>query len=190
MSIEQQIEELKEFAKRSGFEIVDFFTEAKTAKKPGRKIFNNLLKLIEKGYANGIVAWHPDRLARNSVDGGKIIYLLDTGQLQDLKFPNFWFENTSQGKFMLNIAFGQSKYYVDNLSENVKRGVHNKAKNGGWPGRASIGYKNDKNTLTVVVDKQKSPIIKEVFKRFASGEFSTMREASEFFSKNKIVGKN
>jgi hypothetical protein len=46
------------------------------------------------GQVNGIVAWHPDRLARNSMDGGKIIYLLDTGHLLDLKFPTFWFDNT------------------------------------------------------------------------------------------------
>jgi len=46
-----------------------------------------------------------DRLARNSIDGGKIIYLLDTGKLLDLKFPTFWFENTPQGKFMLSIPF-------------------------------------------------------------------------------------
>lgn len=128
LSIDQQIYELKEFAKKENLEIVEFFTEARTAKEPGRKIFNNLLKLIEKGFADGIVTWHPDRLARNSIDGGKIIYLLDTGQLKDLKFPTFWFQNTPQGKFMLNIAFGQSKYYVDNLSENVKRGLHFKAK--------------------------------------------------------------
>ena len=68
---------------------------------------------MEKGVAQGILSWHPDRLARNSVDGGKIIYLLDTAVLKDLKFPSFWFEDTPQGKFMLNIAFGQSKYYVD-----------------------------------------------------------------------------
>ncbi len=65
-------------------------------------------------------SWHPDRFARNSVDGGRIIYLLDTGKLAGLKFPTFWFESTPQGKFMLNIAFGQSKYYVDSLSENTK----------------------------------------------------------------------
>jgi hypothetical protein len=50
------------------------------------------------------------------VDGGRIIYLLDTGKLASLKFPTLWFENTPQGKFMLNIVFGQSKYYVDSLS--------------------------------------------------------------------------
>lgn len=123
LSIEQQIAELKEFSSREGLEIIDFVTEAKTAKVPGREEFATLLKRIERGEAQGIVSWHPDRLARNSVDGGKIIYLLDTNKLVDLKFPTFWFENTPQGKFMLSIAFGQSKYYVDNLSENVARGM-------------------------------------------------------------------
>lgn len=70
---------------------------------------------VEKVEANGILAWHPDRLARDSVDGGKIIYVIDCGLIKSLKFPTFWFEPTPQGLFMLNIAFGQSKYFVDNL---------------------------------------------------------------------------
>ncbi|MCD6402505.1 recombinase family protein, partial [bacterium] len=123
LSIEAQITELKEFAKKENLEIVDIFIESQTAKEPGRSIFNETLSRIEKGEANGILAWHPDRLARNSVDGGRIIYLLDIGKIKELKFPTFWFEPTPQGKFMLNIAFGQSKYYLDNLSENTKRGL-------------------------------------------------------------------
>ena len=104
LSIEAQIAELKEFAKRENLTITEFITEAKTAKVPGREQFALVLKKIEKGEAQGIVSWHPDRLARNSIDGGKVIYLLDTGKLLDLKFPSFWFENTPQGKFMLSIA--------------------------------------------------------------------------------------
>ena len=45
------------------------------------------------------------------MDGGRIIYMLDIGKLKALKCPTFWFENTPQGKFVLNMAFGQSKYY-------------------------------------------------------------------------------
>ena len=107
-----------------------------TAKEPGRKIFGEMLDRICAGEAGGILAWHPDRLARNSIDGGKIIYLLDTGKLLDLKFPTFWFDTTPQGKFMLSIAFGQSKYYIDNLSENIKRGHRQKLRKGIWPGFA------------------------------------------------------
>lgn len=60
-----------------------------------------------------------DRLARNSVDGGRIIYLLDTGKLSALKFNTFWFESTPQGKFMLNIAFGQSKCVFRSKSSTI-----------------------------------------------------------------------
>ena len=52
LSIEAQIAELKEFAKKENLEVVDCFTEAKTAKKPGREKFEQMLKLIEKGEAN------------------------------------------------------------------------------------------------------------------------------------------
>ena len=93
-----------------------------------------MLERMEKGEATGILAWHPDRLARNSVDGGKIIYLVDTGVISEMKFPTFWFDPTPQGKFMLSIAFSQSKYYVDNFSENIKRGHRNKVKIGGGNG--------------------------------------------------------
>ena len=110
LSIEAQIAELRAFAKQNNLNIVDTFIEKQSAKIPGRPIFGEMIKRIEKGEADGIFAWHPDRLARNSVDGGQIIYLVDCGRIAALKFPQFWFEPTPQGKFMLNIAFGQSKY--------------------------------------------------------------------------------
>src|SRR3989344_3859175 len=117
-SIEDQIAELRAFAKQEKLNVIDVLIEKQSAKIPGRPIFNEMLDKVERGEANGILAWHADRLARNSVDGGRIIYLLDTEKLASLKFPTLWFENTPQGKFMLNIVFGQSKYYVDSLSEN------------------------------------------------------------------------
>jgi hypothetical protein len=113
-----------------------------------------------------------DRLARNSVDGGKVIYLVDTGKITDLKFPTFWFDSTPQGKFMLSIAFSQSKYYVDNLSENVKRGYRQKLKNGIWPQKASLGYLNDKKTKGIAVDPVKSVLVKKTFEAYATGNFT------------------
>ena len=107
LSLDAQISELKEFALREKLQIIDFVVESKTAKEPGREKFADVLKRIERGEAGGILSWHPDRLARNSIDGGRIIYLLDIGKLSDLKFPTFWFDNTPQGKFMLNIPFYQ-----------------------------------------------------------------------------------
>ena len=172
LSIEAQINELREFAKKEGLEVVDEFTEAKTAKEPGRPIFSFMLKQIEKGLADSILAWHPDRLARNSVDGGRVIYLVDLGEIVDLRFPTYRFDNTAQGKFMLSIAFGQSKYYVDNLSENVKRGLREKVRRGQWPGAAPIGYLNDYKSHTIIVDREKAPFVRKIFEIYASGDYS------------------
>ena len=182
LSIEAQIAELKEFAKRENLFVTEFITEAKTAKVPGRGQFAEVLKKIEKGMANAILSWHPDLLARNSIDGGKIIYLLDTGKLLDLKFPSFWFESTPQGKFMLSIAFGQSKYYVDNLSESVKRGNRQKLRNSVWPSKAPYGYLNNLKTRGIDVDEEKSKVVKKAFQLFAEGEKSFV-EISQFMFK-------
>ena len=177
LSIEAQLTELRKFARDNNIIIIDELVEKRTAKMPGRPVFNSLLSRIKNGEASGILAWHPDRLARNSVDGGEIVYLIDTGVISKLVFPTFWFEPTPQGKFMLNMAFGQSKYYVDSLSENTKRGLREKVRRGIFPGLAPLGYLNDKNTKTVVVDKQFADVIREVYETYASGRY-TLKEIS------------
>ena len=89
MSIQSQIQELKIHAQRDRLQIVAILEEAQSAKTPGRPVFNQMLKRIARGEASGILAWHPDRLARNAVDDGQILHLLDTGKLLDLRFPTY-----------------------------------------------------------------------------------------------------
>ncbi|MEK7553548.1 MAG: recombinase family protein, partial [Patescibacteria group bacterium] len=184
LSIDQQIAELKEFALKQNLEIIDYVCESRTAKTTGRPLFNKMLERIENGEAQGIVSWHADRLARNSIDGGKVIYSLDTGKLIDLKFPSFWFENSPQGKFVLNLAFGQSKYYVDNLSENVKRGMKHKVRLGIWPVQAPLGYLNDKLNKNIVVDVIRSKAVKKCFEMFATGKHSFTSISDYLFGLN------
>jgi len=170
MSIEAQLAELADFAKRENIDIAEQFIESKSAKKPGREIFNEMIqKIYESKESVGILAWHPDRLARNSVDGGQVIYLIDIGKIASLRFPTFWFEPTPQGLFMLQVAFGQSKYYSDNLSENVKRGIRQKLRRGEWPGLAPLGYMNNPKTRTIEPDQMKARVIKKAFEEYAQG---------------------
>jgi len=182
LSIESQLAELREFAAKEKLEIVASLCEAKTAKEPGRTKFAEMLSIIEKGKAEGILSWHPDRLARNAVDGGKIIHLIDKGIIKSLKFPTFWFEPTPQGLFMLQIAFGQSKYYVDNLRENVTRGMRQKIRNGVWPLWAPLGYLNNSITRGIDADKKKVPLIRKMFKLYSTGNH-TLKEMSEWCKK-------
>jgi len=143
LSIPAQITELKQYAEQNKFKIIDILIETKSAKLVGRKVFNQVLDKIRVGEAKGILCWHPDRLARNAVDAGQIIHLINQNQLVDLKFPSFWFEKTPQGLFMLNMAFSQSQYFSDSLSVNTARGLRQKCRLGHFPAEAPLGYKND-----------------------------------------------
>ncbi len=162
----------KAFGDKTDVEIAGVYEEAKSAKTPGRPLFAEMLKRIEAGEAEGIASWAPDRLARNSIDGGHVIYLLDQGILRDLKFATYTFENNSQGKFMLSIMFGQSKYYSDALSENVKRGNATKVAMGWRPNRAPLGYKNCPVTKTIIPDPDQFPVIRHIFDLFLTGAYT------------------
>ena len=189
MSIEAQLAELAEFAKRENIEIVEKFVESKSAKKPGREVFNKMMSKVQESKTPvGLLAWHPDRLARNSVDGGLIIYSIDTVKIASLRFPTFWFEPTPQGLFMLQVAFGQSKYYSDNLSENVRRGIRQKLRRGEWPSKAPLGYVNNAKTRNIEPHLVKAKIIEKAFEEFSQDKYtleSLGRRLAEFGLESK-----
>src|SRR3989338_3478804 len=173
MSIEAQLFELREFASRENLQILQEFTESKSAKKPGRPIFAEMIERIENSREPmGIISWHPDRLARNSVDGGKIIYLVDIGKIVSLRFPTFWCEPTAQGLFMLQVAFGQSKYYSDNLVENIKRGIRQKLRRGEWLTKGPFGYINNPKTRNIEPDPVVGRVIVLAYEEYATGRHS------------------
>lgn len=154
--------------------------ESVSAFKPyKRPVFDDMIKRIERGEVQGIIAWHPDRLSRNPIDAGKIIYLLDTGKLKDLKFCSYTFDNTPEGKMMLNFTMSQSKYTSDKLSVDVKRGMDKKALTGWRPGLATLGYKNSKVNLkgeqVIYSDKLRFHRVKKMWNMLLTGNFTVHR---------------
>jgi len=186
MSIEAQLFELREFARKENLQILEEFTESKSAKKPGREKFSEMMSRIESMDGAGILAWHPDRLARNSIDGGRIIYAVDTTKIISLRFPTFWFEPTPQGLFMLQVAFGQSKYYSDNLSQNINRGIRQKLRRGEWLTHAPFGYVNNVKTRNIDPDPVKAKIIVRAFKEYAKGTHG-VESIAQFFALHGVT---
>lgn len=76
LSIDSQIAELKRVAEQLSVAIVEILTEARSAKAPGRPVFHAMMQRLARGEAQGILCWKLDRLARNPVDGGAIIWAL------------------------------------------------------------------------------------------------------------------
>ncbi|MEI7719835.1 MAG: recombinase family protein [bacterium] len=189
MSIEAQLFELREYARKENLEILAEFQESKSAKSPGREVFNQMMMRLDAGEANAVLAWHPDRLARNSMDGGRIIYAVDTSQIVSLRFPTFWFEPTPQGLFMLQVAFGQSKYYSDNLAENIKRGIRQKLRRGEWLNLAPFGYVNNARTHNIEPHPTEARIVKLAYEAYMTGAHSYVSLA-QFLADLGVVTRN
>jgi len=142
LSNTSQEKELKRFAAKKGLEVVDCLREERSAKKPGRPVFNAMIKKLENGEADGIICWKLDRLSRNSLDGGRLIWNIDNGTIKEIVTPTRTFNNNGDDKFWMSIEFGMAKKFVDDLSDNTKRGIRATLAEGRWPGWAPLGYLN------------------------------------------------
>ncbi len=168
-SIEAQVKLLRSFAAKSGFEIVREFIDIESAKATGRKAFGEMLKFFERTKTcRTILVEKTDRLSRNFEDE-VLLNKLDL-DIHFVKTGTVLSRNArAQTKFMHGIELVSSKYYSDNLREEVMKGMHEKASQGIFPARAPFGYRNNKANRTVEVHPQNSVIVIRMFALYASG---------------------
>lgn len=122
LSLESQENELRALAKAKGLQVVEVLIESKSAKKAGRPVFNDMLKMIERGKVDGIICWKLDRLARNMRDGGVIIDLLQNGIIKEIH-THEGVHRPSDNVLLMSVNLGMANQYIRDLSENVKRGM-------------------------------------------------------------------
>jgi DNA invertase Pin-like site-specific DNA recombinase len=175
LSIDSQIKELRDFAKCQNLKIERVFTESKSAKSPGRPVFSELMTLVQKGKLNEVLCWKLDRLARNPVDGGALIWAMEDGHLKNIHTPQRTFINTGNDKFWMQLEFGMAKKYVDDLSDNVKRGRRAKIEKGWWPGLPPLGYLNDRNASTIIKDPERFPLVRKMWDMMITGDYAPRR---------------
>jgi len=169
-SIKDQERDCRDLAKRLGLTIVDTISEQKSAKKPNnRPAFKEMLKGIRRKEYDAIIAWHPDRLARNMIDAGKIIHMLDTDVIKDIRFVSHQFSNDANGKMLLGMLFVFSKHYSDDLSSKVTRGVRGNLRDYKSGGTPKHGYIRDDDGV-YHTDGDNFEIIKEAWHMRAAGQ--------------------
>ncbi len=168
LSLDSQEREALSLAEKHNLLITKTFKESMSAKSSGRPLFNEMMKMIQSGKADSIVCWKLDRLARNFIDGGLIIDLLQRGIIKEIQ--------TSEGVhkqgddvMLMAIKFGMANQYSRNLSVDVKRGNREKLSRGGWPNRAPLGFLNDKANRTLVIDPTRAKYIPRAFELYLTG---------------------
>src|SRR3989344_4653929 len=188
LSIESQLAELRDLAKRENLSIADEFIEKRSAKIPGRPIFNTMLSRIQNGEAQGIICWKIDRLSRNPVDSGKIQWMLQQNIIQHIQthgqshYPN-------DNVLMMSVELGMANEYVRQLSENTARGLRQKARNGDFPSLAPFGYINNPLIKKIAVHHKNAKLVKKIFELYATGTVR-LEDLAKVLEKSDIKSKN
>ncbi|CAN5826951.1 hypothetical protein BH11MYX4_BH11MYX4_22610 [soil metagenome] len=173
-SIPAQLKLLEQYAAKEGFGVARVFQEAETAKRAGRRAFKEMLAFLdEHPDVRAVLVEKTDRLYRNFHDYvalnfeemGLEIHLVKEGEVLSKC-------SRSHQKFIHGIKVLMAKNYVDNLSEEVVKGLDEKAKQGLWPTYAPMGYRNVLEDRTIEPDPDEAPAVLRLFEMAATGNFS------------------
>jgi site-specific DNA recombinase len=171
LSIPAQFAEIDELARKDNLNVLDRLHEEESAKEPGRKVFNEMLRRIEAGEADGILCWALNRLARNFDDGGKIIGLLQRGVIKQIRT----IERThlpTDNVLMIAVELGMANQYVRDLSRDIQRGIREKVRQGVYSGKAPTGYYNEPKLRTIEPHPQNFAKLKRILELFATEDYS------------------
>src|SRR5436190_4965334 len=174
-SIPAQLKLLKEYAAAQGFAVVQEYVDVETAKQTGRVAFGEMVSYLQEHTAIRVMLVEKtDRLYRNLKDW------VTVDELEvEIHFPKEGVvlsrESRSSEKFMHGIKVLMAKNYIDNLSEEARKGMLEKAEQGIWPTKAPLGYRNvagPDGKRVIEPDLEVAPIIARLFQWYAPGYVS------------------
>jgi site-specific DNA recombinase len=181
-SIPAQLKLLKEYAATNGFVVAQEYIDIETAKQTGRAAFGQMVAYLKAHLSVRVMLVEKtDRLYRNLKDWVTVDEL-DV----EMHFPKEGVvlsrESRSSEKFMHGIKVLMAKNYIDNLSEEARKGMQEKAEQGIWPTKAPLGYRNitgPDGKKVIAADPALSPIVARLFEWYARGDISLKEAARE-----------
>lgn len=195
-SIDSQISELTKVAKRDNVKITSIFSESQSAKAPGRYQFNDMIQRISQGEAQGILCWKLDRLARNPIDGGEIMWLLQENTIKNIKTYDRDYYPTDN-ILMMSVEFGMANQFIRDLSQNTKRGLRAKSERGWYPTYSTLGYTcnpvKGKGEKEIIKDCDRFDLVRKIFNLMLTGCYTPSKileiATNEWGLRNKKEGK-
>ncbi len=180
-SIDAQKKLLAGYAQTNGLIVAKEFVDVETAKVSGRTNFGGMIHYLKKHPdIRAILVEKTDRLYRNLKDWVTLdefdieIHLVKEGVVLSR-------DSRSSEKFMHGIKVLMAKNYIDNLSEEARKGMQEKAEQGLWPTIAPLGYRNmlgPDGKKIIEIDPVTGPAIANLFAWYSDGTLS-LRDAAE-----------
>lgn len=171
VSLQEQKAAIEQYAQRNQLEIIEWFEERETAAKLGRPVFSRMLKNLHQKKASGVIIHKIDRSARNLKDWAALGELIDSGI--DVRFAHDSLDMHARGgRLSADIQAVIAADYIRNLREETKKGFYGRLKQGLYPMRSPIGYLDQGSGQAKIPDPAKAPLIKEIFRLYATGDYS------------------
>ena len=198
-SIPAQLKLLKSYAEENGLSIVQEYVDAETAKQTGRTGFTAMVDFLKKESkaksrercCRILLVEKTDRLYRNLKDWVTIdeIELEIHFVKENVVFSQ---DSHSSEKFMHGIKVLMAKNYIDNLSEETKKGMREKAAQGIYPSQAPLGYMNVEcnGKKFIQSDPEIKPVIIKLYEWYATGRYSLLELTRKARSEGLTYRKN
>ena len=161
-SIPAQREACIRYVAERGWNLAEEFTNAgESARTADRPMLKALLRRIAEGGVGAVVVHKIDRLARSMEDHVAIRAALRHAGVQLVSVSEN-IEETASGRLVEGIHALMAEFYSANLAGEIRKGMTQKAKMGGWPTKAPIGYLNvrekiaGKEIAKVVLDPERA----------------------------------
>ena len=177
-SIENQKKVCIDFAEKEGYYVAKVFVdEGKSAKNLDRPEIQDLMAYCDKkkNDIKAIVIWRLDRLSRNNTDYHGILRPLLAKRNIKLISATEANVDTMEGELMRNIGMSFAEYERKVIGARTLAGLRQKARQGEYPHKAPIGYKNisrEDGSKTIVIDESYAIYVKKAFDLYDSGMYS------------------
>ncbi|MFI3260584.1 MAG: recombinase family protein [bacterium] len=184
-SLGEQKEKLLELCKFKQIDVYKVYEDAGISAKEmtRRTAFMEMLKDMEEGKINYIVAYKLDRVTRSIQDLEELIKTLEKNDCFLLCDKDDVNTSTANGRFFIRMLTLLSQLEIEIVSERTKFGLNGAIKSGHLPGLSPLGYKKkDKKT---VIDENTKDIIVRIFNLYISG--SSYSQISNMFNEEKLL---
>ncbi len=189
-SLPAQEKFLKEFAEKKQLSIEKIFSVSESASgKKQREVFNEMIVFANKNKIKVIICEKADRLTRNFRDMVAIDDWLDKDSqraihlVKDSLILNK--NSRSQEKLNWGIRVLFAKNYIDNLSEETKKGQAEKISQGWLPTKPPLGYKTigDEGHKIHIIDESKAPLLLDMFRLYSTKNHSIIKLTQIMYDK-------